>query len=192
MIYIAGTISLSTHEECSRCGAAQGYQAANIDTQKQAHLSSSIHGCSRTVAGRETCRPRNSAVSGYSQSQDFHGGNDETASFRLCGARHNPNHLGTQLGGGRRRDAATYLLASISKHCNRNAVRSRGITFSARALCAHSCCLSCSARRFSAASRYSGATAVGSTSFWAKAGTIRTSETSATRMREVKIISSEN
>ena len=46
-------------------------------------------------------------------------------------------------------------------------MRSRGSTFWAAALWAQSCCLICSALRFSAASRYSGATAFGSTSFWA-------------------------
>jgi hypothetical protein len=105
----------------------------------------------------------------------FHGGND----FHLHGSAR-PNRLKAQLEG--RRGAAAYFLASISKHCNWNAVRSRGITFSAMALCVHSYCLSCSTRRFSAASWYSGATAVGSTSFWAKAGKVRTSETSATRI----------
>jgi len=47
-------------------------------------------------------------------------------------------------------------------------VRSRGSTFSAAALWAQSCCLICSALRFSAASRYSGATVLGSTSFSAR------------------------
>jgi hypothetical protein len=49
----------------------------------------------------------------------------------------------------------------------RQAARSRGITFSFSALRAQSCCLSCSALRFSAALRYSGATFAGSTSFYA-------------------------
>jgi hypothetical protein len=42
--------------------------------------------------------------------------------------------------------------------------------FSSSALRAQSRCLICSARRFSAASRYSGATLAGSTSFCADAG----------------------
>jgi hypothetical protein len=46
-----------------------------------------------------------------------------------------------------------------------NEIRSRGITFSSAAFFAQLCCNICSARRFSAASRYSGATLVGSTSF---------------------------
>ncbi len=47
-----------------------------------------------------------------------------------------------------------------------------GRTFSSSTLWRHSALLICSARRFSAATRYSGATASGSTSFWAKPGEI--------------------
>src|SRR3954471_21831888 len=61
-----------------------------------------------------------------------------------------------------------YFAASASRQWFRKAVRSRGMIFSAFALVAQSRCLICSARRFSAASRCSGATVVGSTSFWAK------------------------
>ena len=68
-------------------------------------------------------------------------------------------------------------------------MRSRGITFSSTALCAHPCCLSCSARRFSAASRYSGATVVGSTSFCAKAGTVNNERMNAVLMKGFKVAS---
>jgi hypothetical protein len=87
----------------------------------------------------------------------------------------------------RPRRKTTYFRASTSSHRRRNAVRSRGITFSSTALCAHACCLSCSARRFSATSRYSGATVVGSTSFCAKAGTVNNERTNAVRMTGFKV-----
>src|SRR5580704_6740602 len=76
--------------------------------------------------------------------------------------------------------------ASASRHCSRKAVRSRGRTFSFSAFLAQSLCLICSARRFSAASRYSGATVDGSTSFSAKDGAVRTSERNVTRIKEFK------
>ena len=68
-------------------------------------------------------------------------------------------------------------------------MRSRGITFSSTALCAHPCCLSCSARRFSAASRYSGATVVGSTSFCAIAGTVNNARTNTVRIKGFNVVS---
>src|SRR6202011_1322508 len=54
-------------------------------------------------------------------------------------------------------------------------MRSLGNTLATSALCAHSRCLICSARRASAAARFSGATLFGSTSFWAKPGSLRAS-----------------
>lgn len=60
-----------------------------------------------------------------------------------------------------------YLSALIPKQVFRNAKRSLGRIFSASACFAHACCLSCSALRFSAASRNSGATLLGSTNLCA-------------------------
>lgn len=66
--------------------------------------------------------------------------------------------------------ASACFACSTSRQLIRKVVRSRGITFSLSALLAQVCCLICSARRFSAASRYSGATLFGSTNFcdWAE------------------------
>jgi hypothetical protein len=59
-------------------------------------------------------------------------------------------------------DQADYFGSTAPKQRTRKAVRSRGSTCSAAALWAQSCCPICCALRFSAASRYSGATAFGS------------------------------
>lgn len=85
--------------------------------------------------------------------------------------------------------AGYFVPLSTSRHCSRKAVRSRGMTFATSALCAHSRCLICSARRFIAASRYSGATVAGSTSFSAKAGTVIISNGSVTEIKHFKISS---
>jgi len=79
--------------------------------------------------------------------------------------------------------------ATTSRQCSRKVVRSRGNTFAVSAFFAQSRCLICSARRFSAASRYSGATAEGSTSFCARAGAVSANETNVTRMKDFKIAS---
>ena len=86
--------------------------------------------------------------------------------------------------------AALAAAAFSSRQCSRKAVRSRGMTFSASAFLAQSRCLICSARRFSAASRYSGATFEGSTRPCARAGPASANEMSEMPMKDFKIASS--